>query len=278
MRFLSAFLLSVVLPALPAGAGETAWQEVAPGVSVRLISEGAVDAAGHTTVALEIDMPENTKTYWRVPGETGLPTELDFSRSSGIAGHTQHWPLPQRDDQGGFLDYVYYGHTLLPVELSLTGPAGVVRLAATFGVCSEICVPAHVELELPLSDTRRDIANGLRIDQALAEVPVTWEATPEPVGTVRHDPGASAIVVELDSTLVDPDSLIVAGDIHDPLFGTPQKSPQDDLVLLPILGKTDNSMLDGMVVELSFMTPGGAFQISRTIEAGDQASVDGPGQ
>lgn len=274
---LSVLVLTLLAPAFPATAGETAWQEVAPGVLVRLISEGAIDASGRTTIALEIDMPENTKTYWRVPGETGLPTDLDFSGSAGVAGHVLHWPLPQRDDAKGYLDYVYYGHTLLPVELAVTDPAGKVRLDAMLGICSDICVPAQAQFELPLTDPARDTANQLRIGQALAEVPILWDAGPEPVGAVLHDSDAAAIAVEIDSAVVDTATLIVAGDIDDPLFGAPQKSPQGNLVLLPIMGKTDNSMLDGMEVELSFMTPRGAYEISRTIEAGGEASVDGSG-
>lgn len=278
MRMLSALVLALLVPASPALGGATPWQEVAPGVSVRLISEGAVSAAGRTIIALEIDMPENTKTYWRVPGETGLPTKLDFSASTGVAEHVQHWPLPQRDDARGYLDFVYYGHTLLPIGLSVTDPAGTARLNATLGICSDICVPAQAYFELPLTDASRDMANQLRIGQALAEVPIVWDIGPEPVGAVRHDSKAAAIAVEIDSTVVDTATLVVAGDIDDPLFGAPQKSPQGNLVLLPIMGKTDNSKLNGMEVELSFMTRRGAYKISRTIESGDQASVDGTGQ
>ena len=105
MRNLCLAILALSATVLPLEAGETAWQELAPGVMVRLISAGEVDEAGKAWFALELDMPEDTRTYWRVPGEAGLPTELDFSGSSGIAGHTQHWPTPERDEAAGYLDY-----------------------------------------------------------------------------------------------------------------------------------------------------------------------------
>ena len=69
----------------PAFAAETAWQDVAPGVRLRLISTGVVKPDGTTLLGLEIDMPETTKTYWRVPGDTGLPTVLDFTASTGVS-------------------------------------------------------------------------------------------------------------------------------------------------------------------------------------------------
>lgn len=267
-------LLCLPLFVLSARAGETAWQEVAPDVSIRLISSGSVDASGRALFALEIDMPSNTKTYWRIPGETGLPTELDFSASSGVAGHAQHWPLPERISADGYLDHVYFGHTVLPVELVVDNPAGAVNLQATLGICSDICVPAQAQFALPLTDSALDKANSLRIRQALADVPIAWDNGPEPIGAVALTSDSSAIAVEIDSSVLDPDSLIVAGDLEAPLFGAPQKSPQDNLVLLPIMDKTDNSVLDGLEVELSFMTATGAYEVSRTIEAGADASVD----
>jgi DsbC/DsbD-like thiol-disulfide interchange protein len=278
MRLFCVTTIACLTLTLPLEAGETAWQELAPGVSIRLISGGTLDASGKGLFALEIDMPEDTKTYWRIPGETGLPTELDFSASTGIAGHDQHWPMPSRDMTGGYLDYVYFGHTVLPIELDVSNPSGTVDLQATLGICSDICVPAQARLVLPASETRPDTANALRIRQALADVPVIWGEGPEPAGDVTLEADGSAIVVEIDPSVVDPESLIVAGDLDTPLFGAPQKSPQDNLVVLPIMGKTDNSILDGMRVDLSFMTPMGAYEVTRTIEAGADANGEAQDQ
>ena len=274
MRFLVAHLVPVCLACLPVQAGETPWQDIAPGVAVRLISAGAPDGSGKALFALEIDMPEDTKTYWRVPGETGLPLELDLSGSRGVTLIGQHWPLPQREKIAGYHDYVYYGHTVLPLELDLADEHALVDIEATLGICSDICVPAQAHLTLPLTDWAPDSANALRIEQALADVPIAWDGTTQPIGTAMHLPNANAIAVEIDPALVDPASLIAATSLGGPLFGAPQKSPQDNLVLLPILGKSDNSALDGMEVEFSFMSPRGAYQVSRTLETGPDADVD----
>ena len=67
----------LALAAAPACAGATAWQELAPGVKLRLVASDTLSADGTTLAALELDMPAGTKTYWRVPGESGIPTELD---------------------------------------------------------------------------------------------------------------------------------------------------------------------------------------------------------
>ncbi|MBD8065496.1 hypothetical protein IC608_08415 [Devosia sp. PTR5] len=263
MRALSV-LFAAVLFAQPVMAGETPWQEVAPGVKLRLISTGVVDADGTTRAAIEIDMPPSTKTYWRVPGETGLPTELDSSGSSGVAAVAIDWPYPVRDAQQGYLDYVYYGHTVLPLTIEAQDPVPRLELAAVLGICSDICIPAQASFSLPLQDAAPDRPNGLRIRQALAEVPIAWEEGEAPLGGMRWAPDGDGLVVELSDPDVDPDSLIASAGEGGLLFGAPQKSLQGDLVVLPILGKTDNSALHGLNVRIAFMTSRGPFEVIGT--------------
>lgn len=262
----SLFLALALIPlASPVAAGETAWQEVAPGVKLRLISTGQVKPDGTTLLGLELDMPASSKTYWRVPGDTGLPMELDFSGSEGVMGHEVLWPYPTRQESGDYLDYVYFGPTVLPLQLTLAPGAAKVELGAMLGVCSDICVPAQARFSLPLEEGTPDRPNGLRIRQALANVPIAWEGEREPVGTVALEEGAAMLAVEVTEPGLDPASLIAATESGQPLFGTPQKSPEPDLVLIPILGKSDEIDLENQDVQLTFLTEMGAFEVTRTV-------------
>jgi DsbC/DsbD-like thiol-disulfide interchange protein len=179
---------SLALLAVPAHAGETRWQEVAPGVSMRLISTGQIKPDGTTLVGIEIDMPETTKTYWRVPGDTGLPTELDLAGSSGVAGHEIHWPYPTRHETAAYLDYVYFGPTVLPLVLRVNAADAQLELSATLGICSDICIPAQAQFSLPLADANPDRPNGLRLRQALALAPMPWQDDKQPVWNCRPTP------------------------------------------------------------------------------------------
>jgi DsbC/DsbD-like thiol-disulfide interchange protein len=260
--FLTLFL---ALLAIPAMAGETSWQEVAPGVKLRLISTGQVKANGTTLLGLEIDMPETSKTYWRVPGDTGLPTELDFTGSLGVLDHQVLWPYPTRVESKDYIDYVYFGPTVLPIELTTEPGAPQVELAVILGVCSDICVPAQARFSLPLVEANPDRANGLRIRQALAMSPIQWEGDPQPIGDVEFDATAGMLTVRVGDPDVDPASLIAATVTGEPLFGTPQKSPEPHLVLIPVLGKSDEIDLASQDVQLTFMTGMGAFEVTRPV-------------
>lgn len=261
--FLAAAALALL--AQPAFAGETAWQEVAPGVNLRLISTGQIKANGKMLLGLEIDMPLTTKTYWRVPGETGLPTELDFSTSPAVIDHQILWPYPTLSSQGGYSDYVYYGPTVLPIEVTLSPGATHAEMAAVLGICSDICVPAQARFSLALADPTPDQANGLRLRQAVAMAPIDWDEDTQPIGEVVYDAQTGMLEVPVSDATLDPDSLIAATASGQPLFGAPQKSPEPNLVLIPVLGDDGETDLANQPVELTFMTEMGAFEINRSV-------------
>jgi DsbC/DsbD-like thiol-disulfide interchange protein len=251
----------------PVSAGETPWQEVAPGVKLRLISSGHIKADGTTLVGLEIDMPETTKTYWRMPGDTGLPTVLDFADSSGVLGNKIVWPYPTRQETEDYLDYVYFGPTVLPIEVTVEPGQPHAEIDAMLGICSDICLPAQAHFSLPLQDAEPDRPNGLRIKQALAMAPIVWEGDAQPIGKVEVLQDDAMLAVHISDPDLDPASLIAAMADGQPVFGTPQKSPEPNLVLIPILAKTDEIDLENQAVQLTFMTGMGAFEVTRTITA-----------
>lgn len=267
-----AFLLALagVLASGPAAAAATAWQDLAPGVRIRMISSDVREPDGKTMLGLEIDMPADTKTYWRVPGEGGIPAEFDLTGSAGISAVEPVWPYPLIDHALGLTDFVYYGPTVLPLSARADARAEV-KAAVTLGICSDICMPARAEFSLPLDFARADLAQQLRIGQAVALAPIPWDGSGEPFGRVRFDAEARALEVELASPEVDPDSVIADMGPGGMLFGAPQKSLDNLIVKLPLLGG-DIGGLEGKAVRLTFLTPAGAYETTRTI-GGQQPSA-----
>ena len=250
---------------LPAFAGETPWQEIAPGVTARMISSDARSADGTTLVGLEINLPPGVKTYWRVPGETGIPTEFDFSASTGIGATAVIWPYPVIDRQNGYTDFVYHGPTVLPISLATEGESPVVSATVLMGVCSDICVPVTASFQLTLDFTKRDPGNGLRLSQAMALAPIAWDGLDEPIGDIWIDPASGSLAVAIAEPGIEPQSVIATGGPGAPLFGAPQKSPEPNLVLLPILGKPIDKGLEGQSISITFMTDMGPYSVTRIV-------------
>lgn len=256
-------LITVTLGASPALAAATLWQDIAPGVRARLISSDKIED-GRTLAGLEIDMPAGTKTYWRIPGETGIPGEFDFSASSGVSDPAVHWPFPEIDRSQGFLDYVYHGPVVLPVEFEAGEAGAILDAAVTLGVCSDICVPAMMKFTLPLSFGAPDAAQSIRLDQAMANVPILWDQPGQPFSTVTAGLDGSLHLENPDPS-IDPASVIA--DVGDAaiLFETPQKSPDGSLWTMKPLGGVATKGLEGSSVQLTFLTPKGPYAVSRTV-------------
>ncbi|MGJ3265535.1 MAG: protein-disulfide reductase DsbD domain-containing protein [Salinarimonas sp.] len=101
---------------------------------------------------LEIEMEPGYRTYWRTPGDSGIPAELDWSGSRNVAAVEVEWPAPARfaDPYGAY--YGYQDHVVLPLRVTPEDPAEPASLSLSlfYGVCKEICIPATAEVALTL--------------------------------------------------------------------------------------------------------------------------------
>ncbi len=139
----------------PAGAAEpsaaaTPWIE-AQAARVRLLAGADAAHPGKALLAgVEITMAEGWKTYWRNPGEAGVPPSFDWSGSSNTASIKVAYPAPMRLVDPAAEMIGYKTTVLFPIEVTPKVPAEAVelRLALEFAVCREICIPAQASLAL----------------------------------------------------------------------------------------------------------------------------------
>ena len=119
---------------------------------------------------IEIALDTGFKTYWRNPGESGLPPRFDWSRSENVASVDVRWPAPSRYEDAAGVAYVYASHVVLPVLVKPLDPGKPVKLELTaeYGICKDICIPAHAEMSAVLSGKGPDHA---ALKEALAKVP-----------------------------------------------------------------------------------------------------------
>lgn len=183
---------AVGLWCLPAGAASSAWVE-AEGGRVRLVTSGTPDSAGHLRGALEIALKPGWKTYWRDPGEAGVPPMIEIGTSSNVSAAILDFPVPERHFDGDFA-WAGYGRSVsLPVTFTIATPDEPAHIAAAvfLGVCETICVPVQAELSLdPGTDSPQDAAIVSNAFDALPQ-----PATPDfGIGFVEAD--AETLVVE----------------------------------------------------------------------------------
>ncbi len=109
-------------------------------------------------VGLRMKMDEHWHTYWRNPGDSGLPTEIHWTLPAGFQAGEIHWPYPQKIVLDILASYAYEGETLLLVEITPpadleTGSSVDIGAFASWLVCADICLPgeAGYQVTLPVS-------------------------------------------------------------------------------------------------------------------------------
>jgi DsbC/DsbD-like thiol-disulfide interchange protein len=123
--------------------------------SVRLVAARTLVQSGIPTMraGVEFKLQSGWKTYWRYPGDSGVPPVFDFGGSENIKSVTVLWPAPERFNDGGGYSIGYKDSVILPLRVMPRDDRKPVtlRLKLDYAVCETLCVPAKANLELKLS-------------------------------------------------------------------------------------------------------------------------------
>ncbi len=224
-----------------AGAADAArggWvsQELMDGdfVDARLIaSANGVGELATIPAGLQIRLPDGWKTYWRSPGEAGLPPAVDWTGSRNTADVRFDWPAPHRFtlfgiDTFGYADEVVFPLTVMPQQIgeavSLTGRLDLL-------VCSDVCIPAQFDLslDLPAASATADARIANLIGRFAAIVPEDGAAfglTVERVAAVDVPPGRLFVEATAREPFAAPDVFVEAAEGYS--FGAPVLTFFDD--------------------------------------------------
>ncbi|MCL4185780.1 MAG: hypothetical protein KJ011_20310, partial [Burkholderiaceae bacterium] len=141
----------------PGLAGARAGPVRVEAVEVELVSETAAIVAGQPArLGLRIRHDPHWHTYWRNPGDSGLPTQIAFELPAGFRTADIQWPAPQRLFIAPLANYGYEDEIVLPVPLqvpaAVDGPGVRFAARASWLMCREVCIPgeAALALELPV--------------------------------------------------------------------------------------------------------------------------------
>jgi DsbC/DsbD-like thiol-disulfide interchange protein len=144
--------LLVVASAVPGWGASTGESR---NVTVALVSEQvAVQPGRPFLVGLVMRMRGGWHTYWKNPGDAGLPLRIAWKLPEGFSAGPIQWPVPERIPAGPVMSYGYEGEVLLPIEITPPSRVGVdsATIAGTFDwlECNEVCLPGSAVLDLTL--------------------------------------------------------------------------------------------------------------------------------
>lgn len=149
-----------ILAMLPEAARATSsdWFEV-DGARVRIATSGLPEKDGVLKGLLDIQLKPGWKTYWRDPGDAGVPPSVDVSKSTNVKSADLDFPVPQRHDDGDFTWAGYNMPVSLPIRFQIVDPTkdAVITADVFLGICEDICVPVQSVFTL---DPAADPDNG----------------------------------------------------------------------------------------------------------------------
>lgn len=138
--------------------------------TARLVAAGLSTSDAQAAVVLQL--APGWHTYWRDPGDAGVPPTFDFAGSRNAASVEVLYPAPVRMVEEGATVYGYRDSVTFPLRVKASDPAQPVELSLTlaYAVCERVCVPARAELHTTLPPGRETLPPD--IAAALSKVPV----------------------------------------------------------------------------------------------------------
>ena len=211
-----AVTLSVACMAVAVRAEDSSpWQRDAHS-AVRLLAgsrSGAVLLGG-----IDIQLQPRWHTYWRTPGDSGVPPRFDFSKSDNIEAVTVLWPAPMKfDDGAGGSSLGYIKQVVLPLRIVSKDANKPVTLRAeiNYAVCEKLCIPVDAKAELAFASVASTEDGNL--SEALNSVPKPaniGDPNPLTIRDVKRD-GKINVLVDVSAPEGQDVSLFVEGPTPD---------------------------------------------------------------
>jgi DsbC/DsbD-like thiol-disulfide interchange protein len=206
-HFTSAIAAALVILGAPAiGSAQAAdasrWvNDLHSGVRLIAAASTTVDDQPVLRAGVEIALASGWHTYWRYPGDAGVPPRFDFAGSTNVKAVTVLWPSPHRVNEGKLSTIGYTEHLILPLRIAPRerGKPVTLRLKLDYAVCEKICVPVEARAELTVTGKASALDDTLAAAEARVPKPAKIGASDAfAIRAVRREAGGKLPRVVVD--------------------------------------------------------------------------------
>lgn len=251
----------VVMTAQAEAADESAWSQDTR-AAIRLVAGANTSADAPLRAGIEIRMQPGWHTYWRYPGDSGVPPRFDFSGSDNVKSAKVLYPAPHLFSDEGGNSLGYKDEVIFPLQVT---PAQAdkpvtLRLKLDYAVCEKLCVPAEGRADLTLQH------GGSSHDAALAaaEARVPKPTSADAIGlSVKRVNDAPKPLIAVDLEAAEPVALFVEGPTPEWALPIPTLAPG-----APAGHRHFGFELDGLPPGVD---PKGHFELTFTVVTGERA-------
>jgi cytochrome c biogenesis DsbD-like protein len=256
--------------------------------AARLIAGAPADASAAVLRAgVEIRLKPGWHTYWRYPGDAGVPPQFDFAGSQNLKSVEVLWPAPRQLPEDGLTAIGYDRDLILPLRVipQQADKPVVLALKLDYAICEKLCVPAVAKAELrlggaPMLQASRFAGAGAVQDMALAaaeaRVPIKralGDGEALVIRSVRREDGGSRprIVIDVAAPAATPVMLFAEG--PDAQWSLPVPAARDGAPAglqrfsFELDGAPPGASYDGALVTLTAVTERAAIEVPIHLDA-----------
>lgn len=215
---------------------------------------------------IEVQLQQGWKTYWRTPGDSGVPPRFDFSKSTNVESVTPLYPAPRSfSDGSGGMSFGYVKNVVFPLRIVPKNPNEPVLISAnvSYAVCEKLCLPVEAQVELAFTSTAS--AQDSIVAAALNKVPKPTTTSDAAAYALRSFVRDGDKVV-IDIATQNPAALELFAEGPTPDWALPQPkqvpAPAKDIVrfAFKLEGLPPDTRPEGALLKLTVVGPDGAFE------------------
>lgn len=258
-----------LLIACPAHADDASPWQIDSHSQVRLVAgsrSGQVMLGG-----IAIQLEPGWHTYWRNPGDSGVPPRFDFSKSDNVDHVTILWPAPTKfDDGAGGQSLGYVKQVTFPMRVIAkdTSKPVVLRAALNYAVCDKICIPVDANAELAFNSVAS--TEDAALTAALDTVPkpaTVGDASPLTVKDLKRD--GKNVLVDVVAPEGTTPNLFVEGPTADWALPIPKlvkdAPPGIKRFSFELDGLPPGATADGAALKLTLVGTDRAYEYNATV-------------
>ena len=240
----------------------------APQSRARFI-DGGTAPDGTRRAGIEIELQPSAHTYWRSPGDSGVPPELSTDMSGNLANATLLYPAPTAIAEAGVTIYGYLGRVVFPIVVRPSDPARPVDLAIdlAYATCADICVPGRLQAKLTLGSAPAPADEIALVTAAEARVPKPADAPGAPTLAARAiAPEKAKPAWHIDVSPAAPDTTLFP-EAPEPWFLTARPDPAGGFIVVAEEAPKEPASAPPLSATLTLVTPTSAYEKTLDLDA-----------
>ncbi len=254
--------------------GASAWDGDARSGARLIAGKGAADDSGALRAGIELKLSPGWKTYWRYPGDSGVPPRFDFSRSTNVQSVSVAWPAPHRFSDASGYSIGYRGGVIFPLRIVPQDRSQPVtlRLDLQYAICEKVCIPVDAKIELAPGSGASSQDGALAAAEAMVPAATPLGGGKEfAITSVTRDPtDKRRVIVELTAPEHAKVDLFAEGPSQDwalPLpAATPGASAGQRRFTFELEGLPPGVKADGATLILTAVRESGAIEVKAALD------------